>query len=73
MSSLLTEQSRGWTGIIDPSVAFIVVEQGRITDVIFSDTGPSTVYGLYRQWKPEAVAGYTGPTLSGVNGPTGSN
>ena len=37
LAPLLAERSRGWTGIIDPEKATLVIENGRITDVIYPD------------------------------------
>lgn len=37
MASVIAERGRGWTGIIEPNVSFIVVENGRITDVVYSE------------------------------------
>ena len=37
MNSMLSERGRGWTGIIEPHAAYIVIENGRITDVIYAD------------------------------------
>ena len=43
LGALANERDRGWTGIIDPEKAYIVVENGRITDVVFASApnGPA--------------------------------
>lgn len=43
MASVIAERGRGWTGIIEPSVSFIVVENGRITDVVYSEASNGPV------------------------------
>lgn len=43
MASVIAERGRGWTGIIEPNVSFIVVENGRITDVVYSEAANGPV------------------------------
>jgi len=33
----MAERMRGWTGVVEPHAAFLVIENGLITDVIYAD------------------------------------
>ena len=83
ITPLLMERERGWTGVIDPEKAYIVVENGRITDVVYGGASPagpvSPTYDdpimviprrpVPGEWVPDFPARPSDPV--GYTGPTG--
>lgn len=73
MATVIAERGRGWTGIIEPNVSFIVVENGRITDVVYSESNGPVQPSKYEDAPvlivPRQSVGYFNEPAGGYTGP----